>query len=62
MCLLFTGQTVVANTDHEAVLRLTGLVAGHYVFLLEVTDEAGHKSTSTASVLVKPGLITHCSL
>jgi len=39
------------------VLQLTGLVAGRYVFHLEVTDEASHKSTSTASVLVKPGLL-----
>ena len=56
-CMLCTGQNVVGKTDHEAVLQLTGLVSGHYVFLLEVTDDAGQKSTSTASILVKPGLL-----
>jgi len=48
---------VVGETDREPVLQLTGLVAGHYVFMLEVSDESGHKSTSTASILVKPGLL-----
>jgi len=55
--MLCTVQNVVRNTDHEPVLQLTGLVSGHYVFLLEVTDDAGQKSTSTASILVKPGLL-----
>jgi len=54
------GQSVVGDTDHKPVLQLTGLVAGHYVFVLEVTDEAGQKSSSTASVLVKPGQLTFC--
>jgi len=58
MCASCTGQVVVGDTDHKPVLQLTGLVAGRYVFVLEVTDEAGQKSSSTASLLVKPGLIT----
>jgi len=37
------------------VLQLTGVVAGRYVFQLTVTDDVGHTSISTASVLVKPG-------
>jgi len=48
----------VGNTDHERVLQLTGLVEGHYVFVLEVTDDAGQTSSSTASVHVKPGQLT----
>ena len=48
---------MVGETDREPILQLTGLVAGHYVFMLEVSDESGHKSTSTASILVKPGLL-----
>ena len=55
--MLCTGQNVVGQTDHEPVLQLSGLVAGHYVFVLEVTDVVGHKSTSTASILVKHGLL-----
>jgi len=48
-------QVVVGDTDHKPVLQLTGLVAGRYVFVLEVTDQSGQKSSSTASVLVKSG-------
>jgi len=54
---LCVGQNIVKDTDHQPVLQLTGLIAGRYVFHLEVTDEAGHKSSSTASILVKPGLL-----
>jgi len=56
--VLCTRQNVVEDTDHRPVLQLTGLVAGRYVFVLEVTDEAGHKSSSTASVVVNPGQST----
>jgi len=56
--MLCAVQTVIGNSDHQPILQLTGLVAGHYVFQLEVADEAGHKSHSTASVLIKPGWLT----
>jgi len=52
---VFCGQDVVDGTDHNPVLLLTGVVSGRYVFTLEVTDESGQKSSSTASVLVKSG-------
>ena len=48
-------QNVVNNSDHQAVLQLVDLVAGHYVFTLTVTDEQGLSSKDSASLLVKPG-------
>ncbi|XP_059616383.1 dyslexia-associated protein KIAA0319-like protein [Phlebotomus argentipes] len=46
--------TIIGNTDHEAVLMVTDLVAGRYVFRLTVTDEQGLSSSDTVSVIVRP--------
>ena len=48
-------QAVVSKSDEKPVLQLVGLVAGRYVFKLEVTDESGLKSSDSATVSVKPG-------
>ena len=55
-CLTFTFrfQDVLNNSDHQAVLQLTNLIAGRYFFTLEVEDEEGLKSSDTASVIVNP--------
>uniref|UniRef100_A0A6B2EFS6 Putative serine-type protease inhibitor n=1 Tax=Phlebotomus kandelakii TaxID=1109342 RepID=A0A6B2EFS6_9DIPT len=46
--------TVIGNTDHEAVLMVTDLVAGRYVFRLTVTDDQGLSSSDTVSVIIRP--------
>jgi len=56
VCRCGTVQSVVGDTARQPVLQLTDLVEGHYVFVLEVTDDAGQKSTSSASIVVKAGL------
>ena len=44
---------VVEGSDHQAILQLTNMVAGQYLFTLTVEDEAGLSSTDTVTVLVK---------
>ncbi|XP_052222214.1 dyslexia-associated protein KIAA0319-like protein isoform X2 [Dreissena polymorpha] len=44
---------VLNSSDHQAVLQLVNLVAGHYVFNLTVVDEGGFSSSDRASLLVK---------
>ncbi|XP_060065964.1 dyslexia-associated protein KIAA0319-like protein [Ylistrum balloti] len=44
---------VLNGSDHQAVLQLTNLVAGRYIFTLKVTDEEGLESTDSASLVVK---------
>ncbi|XP_064597455.1 dyslexia-associated protein KIAA0319-like protein [Liolophura sinensis] len=45
---------VLNGSDHQAVLQITNVIAGRYVFVLEVTDTEGLTQTDTASVTVKP--------
>ncbi|XP_033727341.1 dyslexia-associated protein KIAA0319-like protein isoform X2 [Pecten maximus] len=44
---------VLNGSDHQAVLQLTNLVAGRFIFTLKVTDEEGLESTDSASLVVK---------
>lgn len=44
---------VLNGSDHQAVLQLTNLVAGRYIFTLKVTDEEGMESSDSASLVVK---------
>ncbi|XP_021367738.1 dyslexia-associated protein KIAA0319-like protein isoform X2 [Mizuhopecten yessoensis] len=44
---------VLNGSDHQAVLQLTNLVAGRYIFTLKVTDEEGLESSDSASLVVK---------
>ena len=62
MLLLCVFQNVVNNSDHQAVLQLVDLVAGHYVFTLTVTDELGLSSKDSTSLLVKHGQSGHLDL
>ncbi len=43
------------NSDHSAILQLTNLVAGRYVFVLKVLDADGLSNTDTAPLIVNPG-------
>ncbi|KAM4687319.1 dyslexia-associated protein KIAA0319-like isoform 2-T2 [Discoglossus pictus] len=45
---------VLYSSDHEAVLQLTNLVEGIYLFHLKVTDTKGESDTDTATVEVRP--------
>jgi len=45
---------IINGSDHQAVLQLTNLVSGRYIFTLEVQDAEGLSSTDTASLIVKP--------
>ncbi|XP_066268717.1 dyslexia-associated protein KIAA0319-like protein isoform X2 [Branchiostoma lanceolatum] len=44
---------VLNGSDHKAVLQLTNLVEGRYVFHLKVTDAKGLFDTDSATVIVK---------
>ncbi|XP_046548789.1 dyslexia-associated protein KIAA0319-like protein [Haliotis rubra] len=44
---------VVNGSNHQAVLQLSNVVAGRYIFKLSVVDAAGLSSSDTASVIVK---------
>ncbi|XP_035659768.1 dyslexia-associated protein KIAA0319-like isoform X1 [Branchiostoma floridae] len=44
---------VLNGSDHRAVLQLTNLVEGRYVFHLKVTDAKGLYDTDSATVIVK---------
>ena len=48
-------QYVLNHSDHQAVLQLSNLVAGRYIFTLEVKDAEGLSSTDTAQLIVQPG-------
>ncbi|XP_069469725.1 dyslexia-associated protein KIAA0319 homolog isoform X4 [Ambystoma mexicanum] len=45
---------VMHNSDHDAVLQLTNLVEGVYIFHLKVTDARGDSDIDTATVEVRP--------
>ncbi|KAM8966944.1 dyslexia-associated protein KIAA0319 homolog [Pelodytes ibericus] len=45
---------VMRSSDHDAVLQLTNLVEGIYLFNLKVTDVKGNSNTDTATVEVRP--------
>ncbi|NXC07516.1 K0319 protein, partial [Orthonyx spaldingii] len=45
---------VIHGSDHEAVLQLTNLVEGTYVFHLKVTDAKGDSDIDSATVEVRP--------
>ncbi|NXL84182.1 K0319 protein, partial [Alectura lathami] len=45
---------VIHGSDHEAVLQLTNLVEGIYVFHLKVTDAKGDSDIDSATVEVQP--------
>ncbi|XP_078544068.1 dyslexia-associated protein KIAA0319 homolog isoform X1 [Lissotriton helveticus] len=45
---------VMHNSDHEAILQLTNLVEGVYIFHLKVTDGRGDSDIDTATVEVRP--------
>ncbi|NWU93360.1 K0319 protein, partial [Upupa epops] len=45
---------VIHGSDHEAVLQLTNLVEGTYVFHLKVTDAKGDSDVDSATVEVRP--------
>ena len=45
---------MVNRSDHQAILQLANLVAGRYVFTLEVVDAEGLKDTDSASIVVRP--------
>lgn len=62
MLLSCVVQNVVNNSDHQAVLQLVDLVAGHYVFTLTVTDELGLSSKDSTSLVVKHGQSGHLDL
>ncbi|GIY55533.1 dyslexia-associated protein KIAA0319-like protein [Caerostris darwini] len=46
--------SVIEASDETAVLKLTGLVSGRYLFRLTVSDVQGASSSDTASLIVKP--------
>ncbi|XP_029446630.1 dyslexia-associated protein KIAA0319 homolog [Rhinatrema bivittatum] len=45
---------VMYNSDHDAVLQLTNLVEGIYIFHLTVTNARGESDIDTATVEVRP--------
>ncbi|MBN3314362.1 K0319 protein, partial [Atractosteus spatula] len=45
---------VIYGSEHQAVLHLTNLVEGTYIFQLHVTDAKGYSSTDAATVEVCP--------
>ncbi|NXO82416.1 K0319 protein, partial [Sitta europaea] len=45
---------VIHGSDHEAVLQLTNLVEGTYIFHLKVTDAKGDSDIDSATVEVRP--------
>ncbi|XP_072184984.1 dyslexia-associated protein KIAA0319 homolog isoform X4 [Excalfactoria chinensis] len=45
---------VIHGSDHEAILQLTNLVEGIYVFHLKVTDAKGDSDIDSATVEVRP--------
>ncbi|KFP92614.1 Dyslexia-associated protein KIAA0319, partial [Apaloderma vittatum] len=45
---------VIHGSDHEAVLQLTNLVEGTYMFHLKVTDAKGDSDIDSATVEVRP--------
>ncbi|KAH0617883.1 hypothetical protein JD844_016582 [Phrynosoma platyrhinos] len=45
---------VIHGSDHEAILQLTNLVEGSYIFHLKVTDDKGDSDIDTAVVEVRP--------
>ncbi|NXN00886.1 K0319 protein, partial [Sylvia borin] len=45
---------VIHGSDHEAVLQLTNLVEGTYIFHLKVTDAKGDTDVDSATVEVRP--------
>ncbi|NXC50563.1 K0319 protein, partial [Penelope pileata] len=45
---------VILGSDHEAVLQLTNLVEGIYIFHLKVTDAKGDSDIDSATVEVRP--------
>ncbi|NWV42164.1 K0319 protein, partial [Grantiella picta] len=45
---------VIHGSDHEAVLQLTNLVEGTYIFHLKVTDAKGDSDVDSATVEVRP--------
>ncbi|RMC16247.1 hypothetical protein DUI87_08462 [Hirundo rustica rustica] len=45
---------VIHGSDHEAVLQLTNLVEGTYIFHLKVTDTKGDSDVDSATVEVRP--------
>ncbi|KAJ1201160.1 hypothetical protein NDU88_004975 [Pleurodeles waltl] len=45
---------VMHNSDQEAILQLTNLVEGVYIFHLKVTDARGDSDIDTATVEVRP--------
>ncbi|XP_019469247.1 dyslexia-associated protein KIAA0319 homolog isoform X3 [Meleagris gallopavo] len=45
---------VIHGSDHEAVLQLTNLVEGIYIFHLKVTDAKGDSDIDSATVEVRP--------
>ncbi|NXN82507.1 K0319 protein, partial [Bombycilla garrulus] len=45
---------VICGSDHEAVLQLTNLVEGTYIFHLKVTDAKGDSDVDSATVEVRP--------
>ncbi|XP_021241207.1 dyslexia-associated protein KIAA0319 homolog isoform X5 [Numida meleagris] len=47
---------VIHGSDHEAVLQLTNLVEGIYIFHLKVTDAKGDSDIDSATVEVRPGM------
>ena len=44
---------VLNSSDETAVLQLSQLVAGRYVFTLQVIDDDGLSDRDTASLIVK---------
>ncbi|NXQ70872.1 K0319 protein, partial [Quiscalus mexicanus] len=45
---------VIHGSDHEAVLQLTNLVEGTYIFHLKVTDAKGDSDVDSATIEVRP--------
>ncbi|XP_015923120.2 dyslexia-associated protein KIAA0319 isoform X1 [Parasteatoda tepidariorum] len=56
--------SVIEDSDETAVLKLSGLIAGRYLFRLTVSDLQGASSSDTASLIVKPSktLLDHVEL
>lgn len=48
-------QEVLNHSDTTAVLQLINVVAGRYVFSLEVADAEGVSATDTASIIIREG-------
>lgn len=44
---------VANNSNHQAVLQLVNLIAGRYIFSLQVFDAEGLSSSDSASIIVK---------